>query len=74
MQMVSDYLPKHDLNYFDLKRKADIVNQERDKRLQNSFNKEFVHSFQHVKIEQLKTYAPWNRMFECGIDLKVNFG
>ncbi|WP_042143532.1 DUF4127 family protein [Paucisalibacillus sp. EB02] len=73
MKMVDDFLPEHNLTYFDLKDKADIVNQERDRRLLICFEETLKNSFQQVKFENLGSYAPWNRMFELGIDLKVKF-
>ncbi|WP_164667741.1 DUF4127 family protein [Virgibacillus doumboii] len=73
MEMDKDFLPEHNLNYFDLKDKAALVNLERDKRLSDRFNQGIKNSFKHSKIEELRTYAPWNRMFECGIQLSVKF-
>ncbi|UJL45775.1 DUF4127 family protein [Virgibacillus sp. NKC19-16] len=73
MEMVSDFLLTHNLSYFDLKDKAKLVNLERDQRLLSRFQAEIKNSFKHSEIEELHTYAPWNRMFECGIELKVKF-
>lgn len=73
MEMASNFLPKYGLNYFDLKDKAHIVNKERSYRLYNRFMSEFKNSFKNVAIQELNTSAPWNRMFECEIDLKVDF-
>lgn len=71
MEMVDEFLPKYNLNYFDLKDKADIVNRERDNRLFQRFNNIIKHSFTDIKIKELKTFAPWNRMFEVGIHLTL---
>ncbi|MEE6450807.1 DUF4127 family protein [Gottfriedia acidiceleris] len=67
MEMVADFLPKYNLSYFDISRLAHLVNQERDKRLLNRFNNLILFSFKNIKVENIATYAPWNRMFECGI-------
>ena len=51
--------------------KANLVNEERNKRLWRRYNDLLMNSFKGLKIEMLKTYAPWNRMFECGIELET---
>lgn len=71
MDMVDHFLPMHELDYFDLKDKQSAVNKEKDRRLLQEFKEGIKHSFQSVQIEQLKTTAPWNRMFETGMDLKI---
>ncbi|MDM5315004.1 DUF4127 family protein [Fictibacillus sp. b24] len=71
MEMNTDYLPKYDLNYFDLKEAADIVNEERNQRMLSRFNEMILNSFQAYKVENLETFAPWNRMFECGLSFKL---
>ncbi|ANC78684.1 hypothetical protein ABE65_018525 [Fictibacillus phosphorivorans] len=71
MEMNTDYLPKYDLNYFDLKEAAGSVNEERNERMFNRFNEMILHSFQAFKVEDLKTFAPWNRMFECGLSFNL---
>ncbi|MCM3478555.1 DUF4127 family protein [Caldibacillus thermoamylovorans] len=71
MEMVEDFLAEHQLNYFDLKNKAELVNKERNKRLIQRFSEEIKNSFLQVNLEEVKTFAPWNRMFECGIELKI---
>jgi len=70
MEMVEDFLPQFGLNYFDLKEQAEVVNLERNKRLLTCYKELIWKSFQGIKIEEVQTYAPWNRMFECGIQLK----
>lgn len=67
MEMNADFLPKYDLNYFDLKDETVRVNEERNNRLLTKFNEQILHSFKKFKINNLKTFAPWNRMFECGL-------
>ena len=71
MEMLADFLAAHNLSYFDLKDKADLVSEERDKRLKRRYSDLLMNSFKRLKIEKLKTNAPWNRMFECGIELKT---
>lgn len=71
MEMLADFLAAHHLSYFDLKDKANLVNEERNKRLWRRYNDLLMNSFKGLKIEMLKTYAPWNRMFECGIELET---
>ncbi|MUV36983.1 hypothetical protein JNUCC1_00789 [Lentibacillus sp. JNUCC-1] len=73
MEMTADFLPSYDLSYFDLKDQADLVCRERDQRLLQRLNSEILYSFENLKIEELKTWAPWNRMFECGLKLVVRF-
>lgn len=71
MKLVNDFLPNYDLTYFDLKDKADVVNRKRDELLLSHFKSTLTNSFQNVHIEKLRTYAPWNRMFEIGMELVV---
>lgn len=71
MEMTRDFLETYHLTYFDLKDKADLVSKERDKRLWRRYNNFLMHSFNDFEIENLQTYAPWNRMFECGLELKI---
>lgn len=71
MEMTRDFLEAYNLTYFDLKDKAELVSKERDKRLWKRYNNFLMHSFRDFEIEKLQTYAPWNRMFECGIELKI---
>lgn len=71
MDMVAHFLPKYGLDYFDLKDKQSTINKEKDRRLLHEFKDEIKHSFKFVEIEQLKTEAPWNRMFETGLYLKI---
>src|SRR5690625_2393803 len=73
MTMTSDYLPTFNLNYFNLNDKEQMVNQERDKLLIALFQEHIRHSFRNMKFLRMETYAPWNRMFECGINLKTSF-
>ncbi|WP_067727651.1 DUF4127 family protein [Oceanobacillus damuensis] len=71
MEMLEDFVVKHGLSYFDLKDKANLVNEERDKRLRRRYSELIMNSFKGFEIEKIQTYAPWNRMFECGIELKT---
>ncbi|WP_200411668.1 DUF4127 family protein [Virgibacillus salexigens] len=72
-ELTTKFLPNHNLSYFDLKNKADLVNKERDRRMICYFTEKIKNSFPQINIEELYTYAPWNRMFECGVRLKVKF-
>lgn len=72
MEMVTDFLPQYHIDYFNLNDKQDVVSKERDKRLRNRFNDEINNCFINMEIKQLQTYAPWNRMFESGINLQTN--
>lgn len=67
MEMVSDFLPQHDLDYFNLKESAYHVNAERDRRMTDRFKKLILHSFKDKELAKVTTFAPWNRMFECGL-------
>ncbi|KZE64165.1 hypothetical protein AWM68_13750 [Fictibacillus phosphorivorans] len=71
MKMNEDFLPQYGLNYFDLKDAADAVNEERDQRMLSRFNEVILNSFLAYEVENLKTFAPWNRMFECGLSFKL---
>ncbi|KON88713.1 hypothetical protein AF332_19165 [Sporosarcina globispora] len=71
MEMVADFLPKYDLNYFDLKDKEDLVNLERNKRLIRRYKEVVRHSFKEVELQKIDSFAPWNRMFECGLEMKL---
>ncbi|OLS35906.1 DUF4127 family protein [Bacillus sp. MRMR6] len=72
MELVDDFLPKLDLTYFDLKDKADLLNQERDQRLITRFHELILHSFKDCELVRVGSFAPWNRMFECGLSLQIN--
>lgn len=72
-ELVEEHLPQYKLNYFDLKDKAEIVNKLRDNLLQKSFNDKLDNSFKGMSFSDFSTYSPWNRLFECGINLKVTF-
>lgn len=71
MEMTEDYLPTYQLNYFDLRDKADIVNAEKNKRLMRYYKDEIKYSFSTTAVTKLETYAPWNRMFETGLVLET---
>lgn len=71
MEMTKAFLPAHKLSYFDLKDKAALVNVKKDQLLIHRFTEEIRNSFQHIKLEEVNSFAPWNRMFECGIKMKV---
>lgn len=73
MDMVNDYLPLYDLDYFNLKDKASIVNGARNARLLDSFNKLTTNSFNNIVSLQINSNAPWNRMFECGLSLHITW-
>ncbi|MBT2661617.1 DUF4127 family protein [Bacillus sp. ISL-45] len=70
MEMTADFLPERGLTYFDLKDSSEEVNQERDRRLIQRYREEIRHSFKEVEIEEINSFAPWNRMFECGLTFK----
>jgi hypothetical protein len=71
MEMVADFLPDLELNYFDLKDQAERVNSERDQRMLGSINELILYSFQDIKLEGITSYSPWNRMFECGLTFEI---
>ncbi|WHY77823.1 DUF4127 family protein [Neobacillus sp. WH10] len=73
MEMVADFLPKLDLSYFDLKNQAEFVNRERDTRMLKRFNESILHSFKEIQLLKIESFAPWNRMFECGLSLQINW-
>ncbi|UOY93090.1 DUF4127 family protein [Ectobacillus sp. JY-23] len=73
MEMVADFLPSRGLTYFDLKNEAQTVNEERNRRMLKSYEALIRNSFKNRKLK-LQTFAPWNRMFECGILLVVTKG
>lgn len=69
MDLTENFLPKYHLNYFDLKDKAEMVNNERNEKLSQRFKEEISNNFREIEIERLTTSAPWNRMFEIGLEL-----
>lgn len=71
MEIVDDFLPKYKLSYFDLKENAELVNLERNKRLIECYKNFIQKCFASVKVREVHTYAPWNRMFECGIKIEL---
>jgi hypothetical protein len=71
MEMVADFLPKLGLTYFDLKEAANEVNKERDRRLRHRYSEMIINSFQEFEFVKMKSFAPWNRMFECGLVLQT---
>ncbi|MTH53920.1 DUF4127 family protein [Bacillus mangrovi] len=73
-EMTMGFSNESNLTYFDLKKDAERISIKRDLLLEERFTGFIRSSFNDVKIEQIKTYAPWNRMFECGIQVKLRFG
>ncbi|MDZ5710686.1 DUF4127 family protein [Jeotgalibacillus haloalkalitolerans] len=71
MEMTADYLPENGLTYFELKDLAELVNAERDQRLTKRFHSMLHNSFKDVELIELKSFSPWNRMFECGLSINV---
>ncbi|MCM3601710.1 DUF4127 family protein [Robertmurraya korlensis] len=67
MQMTADFLPDKGLTYFDLKEAADEVIKERNKRMLNRYKETILHTFKDIELKEVQTFAPWNRMFECGL-------
>ncbi|MCL6573812.1 MAG: DUF4127 family protein, partial [Bacillus sp. (in: Bacteria)] len=72
MDLVADFLPAYCLTYFDLKESVERVNQERDTRLLKRYNEMILYSFKDIELEEIKSFAPWNRMFECGLSLQLS--
>ncbi|MCK1993147.1 DUF4127 family protein [Peribacillus muralis] len=72
MDMVTNFLPNHNLTYFNLNNEAGVVNRERDVRLMRRYHDMILHSFNGMKLETISTFAPWNRMFECGMNLQID--
>lgn len=68
------FLPKYDLNYFDLKDKQMLVTNEILKNLLEIYKENIRNSFKDINIEEIKIFSPWNRMFEIGIELKIKKG
>jgi hypothetical protein len=73
MHMTESVLPELGLTYFDLKDQAAAVNEKRDRILLDSFQALTVNSFRDVTIRSIKSSAPWNRMFECGLTLDIQW-
>ncbi|PET69643.1 hypothetical protein COC52_07430 [Priestia megaterium] len=69
-KLVDDFLPKYKLNYFDLKNREETINRIRDDMLYKSYHDTIIHSFGDMNLGKVSTYAPWNRMFECGMKLE----
>jgi len=67
MQMTADFLPEKGLTYFDLKQEEDEVNKERNKRMIYRYKETILHTFKDMELQEIQTFAPWNRMFECGL-------
>ena len=72
MEMTENFIPNYGLNYFDLKDQANLVNEERNKELYQRFKEEIRNSFTQMEIEKVSTFAPWNRMFEIGLELETS--
>ncbi|WP_066195731.1 DUF4127 family protein [Gracilibacillus timonensis] len=70
MKLAEEILPAYQLTYFDLKDQAEMIDRTRDKLLLERFRETITNSFNQTSIN-IQTYAPWNRMFECGIELEV---
>jgi len=73
MAMTEDYLPARGLTYFDLKDQAAEVNAERDRRLRAGFDELTSNSFKDAAVISIQSDAPWNRMFECGLSLEIEW-
>lgn len=71
MKMVDTVLPSYGANYFDLKNEATAISIERDRHMHEAARDVLRHSFQEEWAFQ--TSAPWNRMFECRLQLKGEF-
>lgn len=64
-------LKDKDLSYFDLKTQGTLISKEIERQMERCYQHFIKHSFKNVKIKELKAYSPWNRMFEVGLDLKI---
>ncbi|PWJ43804.1 DUF4127 family protein [Sediminitomix flava] len=73
MDMVKNYLPTIDTSYYIFNGKDKEIHQEMERRLREEWAKNILYSFKEVEIEQLGVYTPWNRMFEIGLDLDLNY-
>ncbi|WP_195946105.1 DUF4127 family protein [Paraclostridium bifermentans] len=71
MDVNNNILDKMGLNYFDLKDKADEVGCIIDDKLNKCYNQCIKKSFTDIKEIKINSFAPWNRMFERGIELSV---
>src|SRR5699024_341219 len=70
MRVTNELLPPYELTYFNLKDKADTVNEERNKQLWDRYHAVIYNSFKDKELRRIQTYAPWNRMFECAFILE----
>ncbi|GAA0744681.1 DUF4127 family protein [Clostridium oceanicum] len=71
--ITDNVLPKLGANYFDLKNKGEYVNDIMNKKLLHCYDRYIKNSFKNVTEIKVETFSPWNRMFEVGINLKVDF-
>ncbi|AZB41693.1 DUF4127 family protein [Bacillus sp. FJAT-42376] len=71
MEMTAAFSEESGLTYFDLKEEAERICLDRNERLRERFNALILSSFENMELVEIKTFAPWNRMFECGIELKT---
>lgn len=68
MNMTDDVLPKYGANYFDLKEHAAVISQERDQMMMIMARQVMRKSFREAWA--VNTSAPWNRMFECRLEVE----
>ncbi|MEH7411866.1 hypothetical protein, partial [Priestia megaterium] len=50
--------------------REETINRIRDDMLYKSYHDTIIHSFGDMNLGKVSTYAPWNRMFECGMKLE----
>ncbi|MEO2507979.1 DUF4127 family protein [Clostridium paraputrificum] len=70
--ITNNTLPKLGVNYFSLGEKTELVKELIDTRLYEEYTNLIDNSFKDIKIEMIDSFSPWNRMFECGINLVIS--
>ena len=71
MDMVQNYLPTLGASYYNFNGQDAQVNQEMAQRMYQVWADTMCQSFIHWQITDMTIISPWQRMFEIGIDLRI---
>ncbi|MFV0392815.1 MAG: DUF4127 family protein [Coprobacillaceae bacterium] len=69
LDIIENVLPKHQLSYYDFKDKQSLVEETIAKKLIEQYNE--LKISKTYPVQSLQIYMPWKRMFEIGMNLKI---
>ncbi|OJF92122.1 DUF4127 family protein [Alkalibacterium sp. 20] len=72
MNLTKSVLKQEDLNYFDLKDKAEKINTLISQAILDYYNNHLTTLANEVAVKSLITRSPWNRMFETELEFDIH--